>query len=84
MVILDMLVAALTTELIRVLLTRYTLVLTKLDERLFGAEARASYLAICASTDGCELLESDIYGVVGRKEDYIAKRCFTQLNMRVG
>jgi hypothetical protein len=34
--------------------------------------------------DGCELLESDMYGVVDQKEDNIAKRCFTQLNMRVG
>jgi hypothetical protein len=24
-----------------------------------------------------------MYGVVGRKKDYIAKRCFTQLNMRM-
>jgi hypothetical protein len=41
MVILDMLVAAPTTELIRVLLTRYTLVLTKPEDRPFKAKARA-------------------------------------------
>ena len=28
--------------------------------------------------------ESNMYGVVGRKEAQLAKRCFTQLNVRTG
>jgi hypothetical protein len=58
--------------------------LTKLDERLFEAKGKRQEQVILRSTDGCELLESDTYGVVGRKEDYIAKRCFTQLNVGAG